>query len=125
MTNRSSDRGSSKPVGVERSERVDLIRTRSADFIRASSHAVLREQAEHIDAPDRCSSPHKKLLRHGVRTHTAQLSYHCTATRVQEPSTASGQAAEFIEAFQQMLIALRNSPVSMPTKLPAASASPT
>jgi hypothetical protein len=24
---------------------------RSADFIRASSHAVLREQAEHMDAP--------------------------------------------------------------------------
>jgi hypothetical protein len=28
---------------------------RSAEFIRASSHPVLREQAEHMDAPDRRS----------------------------------------------------------------------
>lgn len=40
-----------------------------ADFIRASSHAVLREQAEHMDAPDRCSSLHKSSCATGV-VHT-------------------------------------------------------
>ena len=32
-----------------------------------TSHAVLHEQAEHIDAPDRCSSTPKNLLHRGGR----------------------------------------------------------
>ncbi len=40
-----------------------------ADFIRASSHTVLREQAEHMDAPDRCSSLNKSSCAAGV-VHT-------------------------------------------------------
>ena len=65
MTNR-LDRGSNKPRGAERFERDDVIRDRSADFIRASSHAVLHEQAEHMDAPDRCSSLHKSSCTAGA-----------------------------------------------------------
>lgn len=37
-----------------------MIRESAADFIGASSHTVLLEQAEHMDAPDRCSSLHKR-----------------------------------------------------------------
>jgi transposase len=43
-------------------------RAATTDFIKASSH-VLREQAEHMDAPDRCSSRRKNSCTAGV-VHT-------------------------------------------------------
>ena len=55
MTNR-SDRGSNKPRGAERLERVDLIRDSICGLHQGQQPWALREQAEHMDAPDRCSS---------------------------------------------------------------------
>ncbi len=46
-----------------------LLGSQPADFIRASSHAVLREQAEHMDAPDWYSSLNKSSCAAGV-VHT-------------------------------------------------------
>jgi hypothetical protein len=58
MTNR-SDRGSNKPRGAERLERVGLIRDSICGLYQGQQPWALREQAEHMDAPDRCSSLHE------------------------------------------------------------------
>lgn len=84
MTNR-SDRGSAKPKGSQRFERDDVIREPACGLIRASSHTVLREQAEHMDAPDRCSSLHKALAPQGSSTHGQPWAEH-TAYRKLKPA---------------------------------------
>lgn len=54
-------------------KRVDVIRETIRGLHQASSHAVLREQAGHMDAPDRCSStPKKPLAPRGPSTPSRQ-----------------------------------------------------
>jgi len=80
MTDR-SDRGSPKPRGAERLERDDLIWEANREVDQGRSHAVLREQAVHMDASDRRSS-RKPLAPHGPST-LALRPHHHTATPVQ------------------------------------------
>ena len=58
MTNR-SDRGSNKPRGAERFERVDLIRDSICGLHQGQQPCGAARTGEHMDAPDRCSSLHK------------------------------------------------------------------
>jgi hypothetical protein len=65
---------------------------RSAEFIRASSHAVLHEQAEHMDAPDRAHLEQKPLASQGPSTHgsTATSSHSYAGEGPSTPSRQTG-----------------------------------
>ena len=80
MTNR-SDRGLVIPRGSQRFERDDMIR----ELIRASSHAVLRKQAEHMDAPDRnhqCRKPLRSRGRPHMKPHISEVTDYLTTLRL-------------------------------------------
>lgn len=62
-----SGRGSYKLRGADRLERDEGIR--SAEFIKASGHAALREQAKHVDEPERPHRPEDTLAPWGPCTH--------------------------------------------------------
>ncbi|MDF1836050.1 MAG: hypothetical protein P1U62_14395 [Alteraurantiacibacter sp. bin_em_oilr2.035] len=64
---------------------------------------MLREQAEHMDAPDRYSSLLKKLLRRRGRPHMdLQRPHHGTTKLVQGPSTPSRQLEPLIEKSREV-----------------------